>query len=163
MTFNLDKCELIRITNAKFPILYDYNIQEKRLKTASSVKYLGVYIDEHLIWKDHINHIISKANTSRAFLQRNIYSCPRAVKEACYKMMVRPILEYAAIIWSPFTQSAIYKLESAQGKAARFVCNNYYRYSSVSDMLQLLDWPTLEHRRLEARAIIMYKIINNLV
>ena len=78
-------------------------------------------------------------------------------------MIVRPILEYAAIIWSPFTQSAIYKLESAQRKAARFACNNYYRYSSVSDMLQLLDWPTLEHRRLEARATMMYKIINNLV
>ena len=90
--------QLIRITNAKLPILYDYNIQEKRIKTASSVKYLGMYIDEHLIWKDHINHIVSKANTSRAFLQRNIYSCPRAVKEACYKMMVCPILEYAAII-----------------------------------------------------------------
>ena len=68
MTFNLDKCELIRITNAKLPILYDYNIQEKRIKTASSVKYLGVYIDEHLTWKDHINYIVSKANTSRAFL-----------------------------------------------------------------------------------------------
>ena len=163
MTFNLDKCELIRITNAKLPILHDYNIQEKRIKTASSVKYLGVYIDEHLTWKDHINHIVSKANTSRAFLQRNIYSCPRAVKEACYKMMVRSILEYAAIIWSPFTQSAINKLESAQRKAARFVCNNYYRYSSVSDMLQLLDWPTLERRRLEARATMMYKILNNLV
>ena len=40
-----------------------------------------------------------------------------AVKDACYKMMVRPIIEYAAIIWSSFTQSAIYKLESVQRKA----------------------------------------------
>ena len=30
-------------------------------------------------------------------------------------------------------------------------------------MLQQLGWPTLEHRHLEARATMMYKIINNLV
>ena len=43
-----------------------YNIQEKKIKVAS----VGVHIDEHLIWKDYIKHIVSKANTSRAFLQR---------------------------------------------------------------------------------------------
>ena len=32
MMFNPDKCELIRITNTKLPILYDYNILEKKSK-----------------------------------------------------------------------------------------------------------------------------------
>ena len=164
MIFNLDKCELIRITNAKQPILYDYTIENKKLKTASSVKYLGVHIDEHLTWKEHIKHTISKANSARAFLQRNIDCCPMRIKDTCYKMMVRPIIEYAAIIWSPHTQSAtVCKIETVQRKAARFVCNNYYRYSSVTNMLQQLGWPTLERRRSEAKATMMYKIINNLV
>ena len=61
MMFNPDKCELIRITNIKLPILYDYNILEKKIKVASSsVKYLGVHIDEHLTWKEHVKHTISK-------------------------------------------------------------------------------------------------------
>ena len=37
MMFNPDKCELIRITNTKPPILYDYNILEKKIKVTSSV------------------------------------------------------------------------------------------------------------------------------
>ena len=37
MMFNPDKCELIRITNTKLPMLYDYNILEKKIKVASSV------------------------------------------------------------------------------------------------------------------------------
>ena len=37
MMFNVDKFELIRITNAKLPILHDYNILEKKIKVASSV------------------------------------------------------------------------------------------------------------------------------
>ena len=125
-------------------MLYDYNIPEKKIKVysyiVSSVKYLGAYIDEHLTWKEHVKHTISKANTLRAFLQRNITSCPRAVKDACYKIMIRPIIEYAAIIWSPYTQSLINNLEAVQRKSARFVCNDYYRYSSVSEMLQQLGW-----------------------
>ena len=103
----------------------------KKIKVASSVKYLGVYIDEHLTWKEHVKHTISKANTSRAFLQRNIASCPRAVKDACYKIMIHPIIEHAAIIWNPYTRSLINNLEAVQRKAARFVCNDYYRYSIV--------------------------------
>ena len=39
----------------------------------------------------------------------------------------------------------------------------YYRYFSVSDMLQQLGWPTLERWWLEARAIVIHKITNNLV
>ena len=54
-------------------------------------------------------------------------------------------------------------LQTVQRKAARFVCNDYYRYSSVSDMLQQLGWPTLECQRLEARATMVYNITNNLV
>ena len=114
-----------------------------------------------MTWKEHVKRTISKANTSRAFLQRNIASCFRAVKDACYKIMIRPIIEYAAIIWSPYTQSLINNLETVQRKAARFVCNNYYRYSSIPEMLQQLGWPTLEHRWL-ARGQ-SYKITNNLV
>ena len=66
--FNPDKCELIRITNTKLPILYDYIILKKKIKVASSVKYLGVYTDEHLTWKEHVKHTISKANTLRTLI-----------------------------------------------------------------------------------------------
>ena len=73
----------------------NYTIQKKKIKVAPSVKYL-VYIDDHLTWKDHINHVVNKANSARAFLQRNINSCPTSVKDACYKSMIRPIAENAA-------------------------------------------------------------------
>lgn len=36
------------------------------------------------------------ANISRALLQRNIASYPRVVKDACYKIMIHLVVEYAA-------------------------------------------------------------------
>ena len=40
-----DKCELIRITDTNYLFyMHDYNILKKKIKVASSVKYLGVAI-----------------------------------------------------------------------------------------------------------------------
>ena len=49
-----------------------------------------------------------------------------------------------------------------QRQAARFVKGRYSRYSSVSDMLNVLGWPLLSQRRQEAGLILFYKIINGL-
>ena len=64
-------------------------------------------------------------------------------------------MEYAAFVWSPHTASNINKLESVQRRAARFVMSNYDRYSSVSEMLSLLQWSSLQSRQ-NALAIIVY-------
>ena len=42
-----------------------------------------------------------------------LYSC---------KAMVKPILEYAAVIWSPYTQRDVNMIERSQRQAAIF-CN----------------------------------------
>ena len=49
-----------------------------------------------------------------------------------------------------------------QRRAAGFVKSMYSRYSSVSDMLDVLGWMPLSQRRQEARLILFYKIINGL-
>ena len=76
--------------------------------------------------------------------------------------MLKSVLEYAQLVWSPSTEHNISKLEMVQRRAARFVMNNFSRYSSVSRMLNQLGWPMLKQPRNEAKVIMMYKILNNL-
>ena len=59
-------------------------------------------------------------------------------------------MEYAAFVWSPHTAN---KMESVQRRATCFVMSNYDRYNSVSEMLFLLQWSSLQSRR-NALAII---------
>jgi len=75
--------------------------------------------------------------------------------------MVRSILNYASIVWSPYTQKNIQALESVQRRSARFVFNNYSPYYSVSDMLTKLGWSSLAERRNEHRLIMLYKVIHH--
>ena len=76
---------------------------------------------------------------------------------------MRPILEYTCTVWSPYHQHNIAKLEMVQWRVARFVTNNYDRTASVTQMLHSLQWDTLEARRNNLRAILLYKIINKMV
>ena len=46
-----------------------------------------------------------------------------------------------------------------QRRAARWILNDYSPYSSVSNMLEKLNWCTLKQRRAESRLVLFYKII----
>ena len=84
-----------------------------------------------------------------------------AVKAQCYTTLVRPIMEYACIIWEPVTQKNIRELEMVQRRAARFVTVDYRTTSSVTQMLDALQWTELQQRRKRAKVIM--RIVNHLV
>ena len=60
------------------------------------------------------------------------------------------------------SHSGVATIEATEA-AARFVMNNYNRTASVTEMLNSLQWHTLEKRRNNFRASLMYKIINYMV
>ena len=47
------------------------------------------------------------------------------MKEAAYKGMVYPILEYGSSVWDPYTDKLQEELEKVQNRVARFVTRNY--------------------------------------
>ena len=126
-------------------------------------KYLGVDISKDLCWNTHINRISTNANRTLGFLKRNIKTKNTAIRTAAYQTLVRPQIEYASTVWSPFTQTYINKIEMIQRRAVHWVNSDYSKYASVSRMLDSLGWRSLEDRRADARLILFYKIVYNLV
>ena len=64
---------------------------------------------------------------------------------------------------SLYTGKYIDKIERVQRKATRYVCNDYSNDSSVTYMLNRLNWKPLQERRLNIRLCLIYKIVNRLV
>ena len=77
--------------------------------------------------------------------------------------MIRPILEYASAIWSPYIQMNVDLVEAVQRRSVRFIFNNYSPYASVTETLERIDFKTLAERRNETKLIYLYKIANNLI
>ena len=147
MEFNPSKCEFLRITNKMNPTVYNYHIEATPIVQVEHTKYLGVTISSNLSWNEHVQRITNKAKQVNNFLYRNLWKCPTHIKSGCYKIMVRPVTEYAASVWDPYTLSNINKLESIQRTAARFCFNNFSRFLSVTNMLTSLNLPPLQARR----------------
>ena len=57
------------------------------------------------------------------------------------------ITEYRSVAWSPCTQKDIICVESIQRRAARFVCTDYCRSSSLNTVLSNFGRQDLETRR----------------
>ena len=163
MSFNPSKCQVIHVTRSKSPSQTIYYLHGCALESVSSAKYLGVTVSEDLSWSDHINNITKKANQTLGFIKRNIRVHNRDLKSTAYKTLVRPQLEYASTVWSPHTDQDIGKLESVQRRAARWVTRDYRQTSSVSTMLQDLNWRTLDQRRIDSRLVLLYKVTYDLV
>ena len=163
MSFNPSKCEVLRITRKRNPIITNYVLHGQQLATVKKGKYLGVTISDKLSWNDHVDATTKKANTSLSFLRRNLASLPTQTKAQCYKTLVRPILEYASPVWDPYTSSNIDQLERVQRRAARFVVGDYKTTSSTSQMIRDLEWPSLQQRREDSKVVLMYRIMYALV
>ena len=88
-----------------------------------------------------------------------MWACPARVKSLAYTSLVRPILEYAATVWDPYTNKDKDKLERVQN--SRFCTNNYNMDASVTKMKTDLQWTSLEDRRKMSRLCMMYKMKNN--
>ena len=88
-----------------------YTLYGRHLKGVTEAKYLGVTIDCKLSFTKHIDIVYKKANSTLAFIRRNLKSCQCQIKADAYLMYVRPILEYAAVVSAPHTGCDIERLE----------------------------------------------------
>ena len=100
MRFQPVKCNMMQLTRKRINKIYaSYTLEETNLENVESIKYLGVTID--LRWNTHVSNICTKANRTLGFLRRNLHSYPQEVKEAAYKGLVRPVLDYVSSVWDP--------------------------------------------------------------
>ena len=112
-------------------------------------------ITDNLSWRQHVS---CKATKTMGFLRHNLALTPRHTKEVAYKTLVRPQLEYAAPIWTPYHETQITQVEKVQRTAVRWTCRRWRNTSSVGDMLDELEWPSLEDRREQSSLAFFYKI-----
>ena len=104
MAFNIDKCSLCTITRKRNPIIYDYNMRGKALKSVEAQRDLGVLITYDARFNEIIYAQVNKVNKMLSFIRRSLSSRRDQFLptfRSLYVALVRSHLEYASEIWSP--------------------------------------------------------------
>ena len=84
-----------------------------------------------------------------------------AISKKCWMnpgFTLHPKLEYLAPIWSPYCKIQIQPVEKVQRTAARWTCRRWRNTSSAGEMLDKLQWPTLDARRDQSSLLFFHKI-----
>ena len=105
-----------------------------------------------------IQEFLPKQLRHLVFLRRNLAFAPKSTKEVAYKTLVWPKLEYAAPVWSPYLKFQINQIEKVQRTAARWTCRRWRNTSSVTKMLNELEWPSIVARMDQSSLLLFHKI-----
>ena len=89
----------------KLPLLSEYYLHNHKLTTVTNTKYLGVTLDSTLSFNRHIDATCKTANSILSFIRRNLSKCHCKIKIDAYNYFVKPILNYAATVWSPILKN----------------------------------------------------------
>jgi hypothetical protein len=147
LKLNPEKSQVLVIANRKPTENPVYTLGGKIINVYDEVTDLGICVDSRLNFSSHCNKIVRKAY----FVLRNIlivfknHNCNFYVKMYC--TYVRPLLENAAVVWSPVFIRDIDRLERVQKYFTRRLPG--FRNSCYKDRLKLLKLESLEERRLK--------------
>jgi hypothetical protein len=155
--FNSLKCKVMHFgkSNPK----HKYTIDEVILEELKVEKDLGIFISNDIDWSHHINYAINKANKQLGRIKHAFKFIDESIMSLLYKSLVRPHLEYGAVIWNSQWQGEIDMLENVQYRATKISSLNGFTREERNLALNL---PTLENRRRRGDLIQMFKLVKNI-
>ena len=121
---NAKKTEFIVFSHKpKDPDPGSIHVFGQKVEQKSSVKYLGVVLDNSLNFEKHIEATINKVNKAVGALMpllRKNSPMSKKNKILVYKMIIRPAILYAAPVWGGIiTKKLVKKLQVLQNKCLR--------------------------------------------
>jgi len=114
-------------------INYSINIEGNNINRIYCTKFLGVYIDSQLNFKQHVNYLITKINSVKGM----IYSRRRYLPASCLKelffSLIYSIIQYCIEVYTSTYKSIIEPLHIACNGALR-ICQCVNRYYNVKQL-----------------------------
>ena len=101
LSLNIKKTELIIFhpKNTKLDYSVKFKLNGRRLTPISTVKYLGILLDEHLLWTKQVNWVNSKLNQTTGILSKLRYNTSLPILKIIYHSLFGSHLQYGTQLW----------------------------------------------------------------
>ena len=136
---------------------------ETPITPSHSVKNLGIYIDQYMLFDQHINFIIKKTNGILMFLNRIQDSFDKSSRLIVIQSLALSILNYCCRVWGMTTKEQLERVQKVQNFAAKIAYGGTRKYDHVTPILKKLQWIKIENKINFDICVFMYKSLNHLL
>lgn len=150
LSLSLHKCFVVEFSRSK-SLDFTYNIDGVPLVCVEEIKDLGIILDRKLSFVSHTTSLSMRCHRILGYIWRNSKGLSSNAFILLYKALVRSILEYCCVVWSPHYGVHVKILERVQRK---FMWYLHFRYPNVD-----LELPSLMDRRITADNAFLRKLI----
>ena len=136
-------------------------MQNVQIIEADSHKHLGLWLSNDGSWHQHISYITEKAWFRINIMRKLKFQLDRKSLETIYLSFIRPLLEYADVIWDNCCQYEKNELDKIQNEAAR-IATGATKLVSLNALYNEIGWEPLQDRRRDHKLTLFYKMMYNL-
>ena len=110
-----------------------------RIHETRVVNNLGLYMDRHLTFTDHVSHVVQKCSGNLIALIHAKHSLPKRAIKPLVNALVISTIRYCLSIYGTCTKTEINRIQKIINFAAR-VISGRKKYEHISDVLRELQW-----------------------
>lgn len=136
----------------------DLSLRGTPIEEAKDEKLLGVKIDNHLNWDNHINFLIYKLNCRICLLKRAKTYLDYRHRNLLYNALIRPLFEYCCTVWGNTKDDNLLRLLKVQKRCARLILDASFSDNSV-ELFSKLGWLPIDDVIRMRKLCLMYKIV----
>jgi hypothetical protein len=146
LSLNADKTQYILFqkiyNNSQLhePILRINNII---IENVAVVKFLGVHIDKHMKWDQHITKKANQVSKCIGTISRLKHLVPKRTLMTLYNSLILPHLTYGVVAWGNANKSMMKRMSTLQKRAIRIVMGAKYN-SHTTPLLKYLRLLSLQ-------------------
>ena len=95
----------------------NFQVRGQKINTTTSVKYLGVYINNSLTWETHFKNLIPKLDRVIGLLSKVKHYTPKFLLKTIYYSLFNSHLIYGSQIWGQTKTNLFLEVVKLQNKA----------------------------------------------
>lgn len=133
LILNANKTQLIRFKPySSNNIYFSVFVDGREIVDATSVKYLGIYLQNNLSWNQHIQSLKSKTSQAIGFLYKFKNKFDHDTKFLIYNALVQSHLNYLAVLYGWKKSTELKSLQRVQNRALKAVANLPITHPTIS-------------------------------
>ena len=149
LTINPAKTQLCIFSRKRTMSTAKINLNNTDYEVNDSIRFLGLTLDRKLLWKKHIESIITKCEKTNNILKcvtHTSWGADPNISLIIYKSYIRSIIDYGSIFYNQAAKCHLEKIDKVQAQSLR-LCIGVMKSSPIPCILAETLLTPLSHRR----------------